>query len=358
MMLHGSAFMASHTKDDKWTERTKGFLNRAATFFNNPKQIKDVMFEVCENSVAGGKGCNLDQQSFKAYLGRWMAKTALLVPSTKSQITEYLTSSASAAAKACTGDKGACGSRWYQEFDGQTGVGQQMSAMEVTQACLLIKQGTLPNTGSESSNPEPKSSSSAAPNSSDAPQSTEAPKSSDVPKSSDAPKSSKASKSSEAAPVASEASAGYATGAPVANATSSQSENGSVPTSIPQLSFTGGMYAPIETPAPTSTPTSKPGGQFGEIHNSTAKACTCTGKRTTTVYVNPPTEATPPAAPPAPPATNSTPTVVPTGVLPPSPAPPANSSGAVEFPGASSQVKMSASTILAAAGVAVLAALL
>ncbi|KAL5377698.1 hypothetical protein DPSP01_009623 [Paraphaeosphaeria sporulosa] len=349
MMIHGSAFMASYTKDDKWTQRTEGFLSRAAVFFNNPKQVKDVMFEVCEHS-AGGKNCNLDQQSFKAYLGRWMAKTALLVPSTKDQITEYLTTSASAAAKSCTGDNGACGSRWYQEFDGETGVGQQMSAMEVTQACLMIKQGTLPNTGAESSEPEPEPSSSAAPKSSDAPKSTKAPKSSDAPKSEEAPKS------SDAAPPASEASAGYPTGAPAANATSSQSDNGSVPTDIPQLSYSGGVYAPIETPAPTSTPTSKPGGQFGEVHNSTAKACTCTGKKTTTVYVNPPTEATPPPA--APPATNSTPTVVPTGALPPSPPPPANSSGVEAFPGAASNVKMGASTMFAAAGLAVFAALL
>jgi mannan endo-1,6-alpha-mannosidase len=358
MMIHGSAFMASYTKDDKWTQRTEGFLTRAAIFFHNPKQVKDVMFEVCEHS-AGGKNCNLDQQSFKAYLGRWMAKTALLVPSTKDQITKYLTTSASAAAKSCTGDDGACGSRWYQDFDGETGVGQQMSAMEVTQACLMIQQGTLPGTGGESEpEPKPKPSSSAAPKSS----STAAAESNDTPKSTEAPKSedasSKAPKSSEAAPPASEASVGYPTGAPAANTTSSQSDTASVPTDIPQLSYSEGVYAPIETPAPTSTPISKPGGQFGEAKNSTAPACTCTGKKTTTVYVNPPTEATPPPAPPAPPASNSTPTVVPTGALPPSPPPPANSSGAESFLGAASSVKMGASTVFAAAGLAVLAAFL
>ncbi|KAL1599004.1 hypothetical protein SLS60_008150 [Paraconiothyrium brasiliense] len=371
MMIHGSAFMASYTKDDKWTQRTEGFLSRAAVFFNNPKQVKDVMFEVCENSV-GGKNCNLDQQSFKAYLGRWMAKTALLVPSTKDQITTYLTKSASAAAKSCTGDAGACGSRWYQEFDGETGVGQQMSAMEVTQACLMIQQGTLPGTGGESSEPSkpsssaaPKSSSTAAPESSDASNSSEAPKTtaaspktSDAPKSEDAPESSKAPESSEAAPPASEASGSYPTSAPVASVSSSQSDTASVPTDIPQLSYSAGIYAPIETPAPTSTPTSKPGGQFGEVKNSTAHGCTCTGKKTTTVYVNPPTEATPPAAPPAPPANNTTPTTVPTGALPPSPPPPANSSAAEVFPGAASNTKMGPSTVFAAAGLAVLAALL
>ncbi|KAF9741549.1 hypothetical protein PMIN02_007025 [Paraphaeosphaeria minitans] len=354
MMIHGSAFMASFTKDDKWTQRTEGFLNRAAIFFENPKQVKDVMYEVCEYSV-GGKNCNLDQQSFKAYLGRWMAKTAILVPSTKDKIIEYLTASASAAAKSCTGDNGACGSRWYEDFDGETGVGQQMSAMEVTQACLMIKQGTLPITGSEPSEPKLEPLTSTAPKSS----STAAPESSDVPKSTEAPKSEASSK----APKSSEASAGYPSGAPAANATSSQSDDGSVPTGIPQLSYSGGVYAPIESPATTSTPTSKPGGQFGEVHNATAKVCTCTGKKTTTVYVNPPAEATPP--PVAPPATNSTPIVVPTvvptvptGVLPPSPPPPANSSGAEEFPGAASNVKMGASTMFAAAGLAVLAALL
>ena len=76
MMLHGSAFLADFTKSDKWTQRTQGFLKRAAIFFENPKEVKNVMFEVCENSI-GGKTCNLDQQTFKAYLARWMAKTAL-----------------------------------------------------------------------------------------------------------------------------------------------------------------------------------------------------------------------------------------------------------------------------------------
>ena len=373
MMLHGSAFLADFTKDDKWTQRTQGFLKRAGIFFNNPKQVKDVMFEVCENSV-GGKTCNLDQQTFKAYLARWMAKTALLVPSTKDQITTYLTTSAKAAAKSCTGDNDACGSRWYQEFDGETGVGPQMSAMEVTQACLMIQQGTLPNTGSESSKPEPSSkpSSSAAPetSSTEAPKSTAAPESSEAPKSEE-PKSTNAPESSEVPPKASESSPGYPTGAPVAtpidtpepsttsSSQSSQSDTASVPTDIPQLSYADGQYVTIETPAPTSTPASKPGGQFGEVKNSTAPACTCTGRRTTTVYVNPPTEATPPAAPPASePAAPPYPPVVPTGALPPSPPPPANTSGIEEFTGVAGKVKMGASTVFAAAGLAALVALL
>lgn len=386
MMLHGSAFLASFTKDDKWAKRTQGFLDRAAIFFNNPKDVKDVMYEVCENSV-GGKTCNLDQQTFKAYLGRWMAKTALLVPSTKDQITTYLTTSAKAAANSCTGDNNACGSRWYQAFDGETGVGPQMSAMEVTQACLMIQQGTLPGTGSESSKPEPSSepsssaapkpSSTATPESSKVPKSSEAPKTSEAPQSSEAPKSTDVPNSSEApesskAPKASESSPGYPTGAPVASSidtpqpsanASSQSDTASVPTNIPQLSYSGGEYRPIET----SKPSSQGGGQFGEVKNSTAPACTCTGRRTTTVYVNPPTEATPPAAPPASapasapvsaPAPPATPTVVPTGALPPSPPPAANTSGIEFFPGAASNVKMGASTVFAAAALAALAALL
>ncbi|KAJ4295229.1 hypothetical protein N0V90_007240 [Kalmusia sp. IMI 367209] len=346
MMIHGSAFMAASTKDDKWTQRVEGFLGRAAIFFNNPKQVKDVMFEVCENSV-GGKNCNLDQQSFKAYLGRWLAKTALLVPSTKDQINTYLSKSAEAAAKSCTGENGACGSRWYTEFDNETGVGQQLSAMEVTQGLLMMKQGTMPSTGGESSEPEPSSkpSSSATPKASSTAESSA---------SSAAAESTAAPESSETPDSTSDASTGYPTGAPAINSTSTSSseDSGSVPTDIPQLTYSAGEYVPIETSAPTG----KPGGQFGEVKNSTAPACTCTGRKTTTVYVNPPTSE---PAPPAPPASEpTTPPATPTGALPPSPPPPANSTGAEIFPGAASNVKLGGTTVFAAAALAAVVALL
>jgi mannan endo-1,6-alpha-mannosidase len=97
------------------------------------------MYEVaCEPNSK----CNNDQRSFKAYLSRWMAWTTKLAPFTYDRILPRLRTSALAAARQCTGGpSGAtCGIRWTQpEWDGTTGVGQQMSALEVIQSNLITK---------------------------------------------------------------------------------------------------------------------------------------------------------------------------------------------------------------------------
>lgn len=84
--------------------------------------------------------CNVDQRSFKAYLGRWMAATTKFAPWTHDTIMPYLETSAQAAATSCSGgDSGTmCGMRWTTgSWDGQTGVGEQMSALEVIQSNLI-----------------------------------------------------------------------------------------------------------------------------------------------------------------------------------------------------------------------------
>jgi mannan endo-1,6-alpha-mannosidase len=95
------------------------------------------MYEVaCE---AGGK-CNVDQRSFKAYLARWMAATTKMAPFTADIIIPKLKASAQAAAAQCIGAPGnTCGIRWTQgpTWDGSTGVGEQMSALEVIQSNLI-----------------------------------------------------------------------------------------------------------------------------------------------------------------------------------------------------------------------------
>ena len=88
--------------------------------------------------------CSTDQTSFKAYLSRWMADVAKLAPFTYDTIMSRLNPSAKAAAAHCTGgDTGtACGTRWTTEnYDGKTGAGQQMSALEVVQVTLLDTVG-------------------------------------------------------------------------------------------------------------------------------------------------------------------------------------------------------------------------
>lgn len=93
-----------------------------------------------------------------------MAVTTQLVPSTKDTIMPLLAASAVAAAGQCTGQAegmaigNACGRRWYQTtWDGNYGVGEQMSAMTVFQS-NLIGSVALPKTsvtgGNSTSDPD------------------------------------------------------------------------------------------------------------------------------------------------------------------------------------------------------------
>jgi len=95
------------------------------------------MFEVaCEDIDT----CNVDQRSFKAYLSRWMAATAIRAPFTYPILKPMLEASARAAAATCTGgfDGNQCGMKWtVGAFDGNLGVGEQMSALEVIQSNLI-----------------------------------------------------------------------------------------------------------------------------------------------------------------------------------------------------------------------------
>ncbi|TVY56329.1 Mannan endo-1,6-alpha-mannosidase DCW1 [Lachnellula cervina] len=145
IFLYGAAVMTSiaNTNSSKsnstsastsavWLARTKGLLGHATSQFFTPyTNATNVMYEwQCEEA----NKCDLDQYSFKAYLSRWMTETAILVPSLKSDVLALLTPSAQAAALACSGGVGGvqCGTKWYVGgYDGVTGVGQEMSALEV-----------------------------------------------------------------------------------------------------------------------------------------------------------------------------------------------------------------------------------
>ena len=84
--------------------------------------------------------CNTDQLSFKAYLARWMAASTKLAPFVEPLVSNYLQTSAKAAAAACTGGEGgvSCGTKWNAgSYDGKTGVRQHMSALEVVQGLLI-----------------------------------------------------------------------------------------------------------------------------------------------------------------------------------------------------------------------------
>ena len=123
-----------------WQARLEGLLNSTDIFFKD-----GVMYEQACEPVNTVGTCDTDQQSFKAYLSRWMAATAKLVPAYHDTIMALLKTSASAAASQCSGgtDGVTCGEHWYQSYDGLYGLGQQMSALSVVQSMLIDEAPAL-----------------------------------------------------------------------------------------------------------------------------------------------------------------------------------------------------------------------
>ncbi|CAK1363819.1 Mannan endo-1,6-alpha-mannosidase DCW1 [Cercospora beticola] len=125
---------ANGADEAKWRERVQGMLDAIIRIFFKGS---DIMIEVaCEDS----RNCNIDQQTFKAYLSRWMAATVKVAPWTHDIVMPLMSASAIAAAASCSGgsDGETCGTKWTTgEWDGAFGVGQQMNALEVIQANLI-----------------------------------------------------------------------------------------------------------------------------------------------------------------------------------------------------------------------------
>lgn len=140
MFIYGASIMYNYTNGSSlWENRTSGLLTAGArNFFSPYKNATNVMYErACEEAGT----CDDDQYSFKAYLSRWLAKTAVVAPYTAVEIKTLLTASAEAAARNCGGGVNGttCGERWYTpSYDGVYGVGQELSALEVVQALLLL----------------------------------------------------------------------------------------------------------------------------------------------------------------------------------------------------------------------------
>ncbi|KAF2706336.1 glycoside hydrolase family 76 protein [Pleomassaria siparia CBS 279.74] len=344
--LHGAAVMFDFTKgDEKWKTSTTGLLEHASVFFKPYDNATDIMYErACETGETG-RHCNLDQQSFKAYLARFMAKTAIMAPFTKDTITNLLTKSAVGAAKACSGDNDACGSKWYTGgWDGTTGVGQQLSALEVTQALLLLNGGVAP--AKASGDEKPSASSTAA---------------------------------SSTAPVASStAPSGVKSTATPSEAKSTTAPSEAKSTSAPKATGTGTGVAPAPS-APKAT--DKPQESKAPGASSTGSAVT-TGKpaqfpengpncstKITTIYVSllstsapsiepsapaPVPETTvsvPEATAPAPIPKTTAPVTVPSGTAPATPKNTTTTSP-MEFPGAGSSLKTTGLSVVGAFAVA------
>ncbi|KAI0013097.1 glycoside hydrolase family 76 protein [Xylariaceae sp. FL0662B] len=139
--MYGAAILYNHTDGNKtWGDRTAGLLKAAHTaantYFSPFENATNIMFEhACEPYGS----CNTDMKSFKGYLSRFMWATTRMMPSTLPDVQKLLNVSAVAAAKACSGGEKdtQCGQKWYVGgFDGVTGLGQQMTALETVQGLL------------------------------------------------------------------------------------------------------------------------------------------------------------------------------------------------------------------------------
>jgi len=136
IMLGGAAYMYNYTNgSDVWLDRVNTILNSTYALFFPEKWGGNIMYELqCEPTMV----CDEDQKSFKSYLVRWMAVTALLVPSTAASITTKLTGCAQGAAGQCDGGSTGqeCGLQWFTTtWDGTSGVGQQVSTH-----CTFLKE--------------------------------------------------------------------------------------------------------------------------------------------------------------------------------------------------------------------------
>ena len=98
------------------------------------------------------QGENRDAPAFKGFTTRWLTITSQLAPWTRDKIVPLLRASANGAAAQCVGaGRGdmktgtACGRRWYQSrWDGQFGLGEQLSAMSIFQNNIVLNGGVPP----------------------------------------------------------------------------------------------------------------------------------------------------------------------------------------------------------------------
>ena len=107
---------------------------------------------LCDPVVEFNVDQDPDQPSFKAYSLRWLAVAGQLAPFMAGWVNDRLVASAKGAAAQCTGQAQnqmlgtVCGRQWWSTtWDGNYGVGEQMSAMSAFQS-LLVKSAKTPFT--------------------------------------------------------------------------------------------------------------------------------------------------------------------------------------------------------------------
>lgn len=136
VVLGGCAYMYNATNgSEEWKSRTSQILGGATSFFFD----NNIMYEsTCqsENQMT----CNTDQRVFKAIFSRMLGYTAVLAPFTIDTVDPLIEASATAAAKSCSGgtDGHTCGLNWFKgSWDGQYGLGEQASALEIMNQLLI-----------------------------------------------------------------------------------------------------------------------------------------------------------------------------------------------------------------------------
>ncbi|KAK6071453.1 glycosyl hydrolase family 76 [Seiridium cupressi] len=146
MLMQGAAFLYNYTNGEAvWEKRINGLLARTLEVFF-PDGI------AFEPSCEPGN-CNADMRSFKGFLHRWMASTAMLAPFTYDTIMPVLKTSVAAAVAQCTGgDNGRfCGFHWTTgAFDGKVGAGQQMNVLGGLTSLLAASPPLTNTTGGTS----------------------------------------------------------------------------------------------------------------------------------------------------------------------------------------------------------------
>ncbi|KAI9650792.1 hypothetical protein NHQ30_000823 [Ciborinia camelliae] len=137
--LHGAANMYNYTDGNStWQQRTNQLVNTSINVFASSKTNSIITEQACEIPNT----CDTDQLSFKAYFTAWLASTSILAPFTSKTIFPLLQTNAKAAAGQCSGPNNACGFKWTQAtYDGNTGIGQQMSALGGIQNAMVAVPG-------------------------------------------------------------------------------------------------------------------------------------------------------------------------------------------------------------------------
>lgn len=161
LRISGASYMYNYTNGSTiWHDRLTALLNGMQEYFvqplnatGGPGKVPPPDGHILSEITIEWEGTNdPDQPSYKAFTMRWLAVATQLAPFTAVWVMPRLNDSAQAAAAQCTGQATnqqtgtVCGREWYSNtWDGQSGVGEQMSAMSVFQN-LLIQSAKPPVT--------------------------------------------------------------------------------------------------------------------------------------------------------------------------------------------------------------------